>query len=191
MFFPLGLLFPLVLLGIIIYFKDNLRERFVTKNLAAFSYLTFIVSWSLFSILLGLLHYIWPAFSIFSDRALILFPTPFLAAVGLKVALDIIRAQRFFLSLNYLKKIIILLVIAIVFASGLLVTTSQVFSNYKVTISSTTYQKLVWLSDNYSSEVPIFIFNDFDQYAGPLGNLNNNWVKACLLYTSPSPRDRS
>jgi len=162
----IGYLGPLSFVGFTGLFL-MLRDVFERKLIP--EYFVFIISWALTSLVLASAHYFLQGLQIFSERALILFPTPFLAGLGFKKfwgkrGFGFPGAKR-----NYV--VFVFLAILMYAYSG------PIFQ--RVFISNSAYEKLTWISRQYKSETsPLFIFNDYDGYAGALGELYDNWVQA-------------
>lgn len=142
-----------------------------------YTFRTFIATWAITSIIVASLNYIFPTFTIFSERALMLFPAPFLAAITLKILMDRINKKTMHFS-KQMQKMITISVVATIILSGWALTYISVAHNQQVWISQPVYEKIVWLSNNHTSEKPIFVYYDYDEYAGTLGNLYNDWVQA-------------
>jgi hypothetical protein len=124
--------------------------------------------WALLSIALGLLQYAHPSFGIFGERALMLYPAPFLAQLTLsklRVPPSLKRHWKKILT----SALVMMAVTTFSYTS---------YSTYRVFLPSSTYQKLLWLRENYGDRNLILIVDDFDEYAGIKGDLFDNWVKA-------------
>ena len=107
-----------------------------------------------------------------------LFPSPFIAAFGLKVMLDKTRREwRFHFPLRS-RNVSTLVILTVILVSGWTLTYATLIPHQRVWISSSAYQKLVWLSNNRLVGKPIFIYSDYDEYAGGMGALWDNWVQA-------------
>lgn len=170
----LGPLIPLEILGFYLILGSNFTRK---RNL---EYNVFISSWALTSISFALAHYVLPGAQIFSERALILFPTPLLAATGVKAILWL-RLNRSIdpLQFTHGRATSVCLVFALFISSTVITYTYTSPFYFKVNITDSAYEKLLWLSNNHRSKrSPIFLFNDYDQWAGGLGDMYNNWVEA-------------
>jgi hypothetical protein len=167
----LGPLLPLAVIG----FYSSLARRNSWLEV-------FVGVWALGSITIGISQYFNPEASIFAQRAATIFPTPLLAAFGLRRLL----AQDAGPTLHWLRSrlstrwvlvvVLLLLVISWPVAYG-----QAAKENQRVFLTSSAYHRLQWISNTYGfSTVPIFIYNDVDQYAGGLGDFYNNWVSAVV-----------
>jgi hypothetical protein len=171
----IGFLLPFAIYGAVSLFTEKTISQPKKGNSLSQPYVTFIVVWAVASIGIAALNYASPTLSIFSERALMLFPGPLLAALGLKKIIDLARTSHH--SKRAQQIIGIAILIALV-TSGWTITYLTVAHNHRVFISETANQRLAWLADHKFSEAPIFIFNDYDEYAGHLAKLNNDWVQA-------------
>jgi hypothetical protein len=196
----IGIFFPLTIPGFFLAIQKNFRKHNYPFN-------DFITAWFFISIAFAMIHYVFPTMMIFSERALILFPTPFVFAIGLrtimnnvsKSAVDRLHAilnscslklykltnkPKFYVNTHtfrpptrIIKGAYVGLIFAI-FTSSFLLTSYYVKPSLVVYLPSPAYEKLTWLSNNHQlSPPPIFVYNDYDQYAGGLANLYSNWVQ--------------
>jgi len=160
----LGVTFPVSLTGVWLVLR-----RILFKRHKELPYFIFVSVWAAVSVVAGLVHYIFPFFGFFSERAIILFPMPFATALGFKKLLE-----RKGLSWDsWWKKIRAFAVISLIVTMSVMPIFSRVF------ISHDAYKRVAWLSDHYHSLVPpIFVYYDIDIYSGSLGELYDDWVRA-------------
>lgn len=193
----IGIFSPIAILVFLLKILKNFR-----KNHSPFE--DFVITWAFLSIVIALAHYIIPTMMIFSERALILFPTPFIYGIGLEIIIknipksgikyshiilnsSIIRLTKKMRTLESLisnfsgdigKVFLCLILITWIFISSFSLTTYYVKPALMVYIPSSGYEKLTWLSNYYQlSRPPIFVYDDYDQYAGGLANLYSNWIQ--------------
>ncbi len=167
----LGPLLPLAAIG----FYSSIARRNSSLEV-------FVAIWALASVMIGVSQYFNPETFIFAQRAAILFPTPFLAAFGLRLLRAHARGPtlhwlRFRLSTRWvLIAALFLLVVSWPATYG-----QAASENQRVFLNSSAYHRLQWITNNYQfSTLPIFIYNDIDQDAGGLGDFYNNWVSATV-----------
>ncbi|MEM1563223.1 MAG: hypothetical protein QW161_00935 [Candidatus Bathyarchaeia archaeon] len=136
----------------------------------------FFIMWGFASIFFGLIQYLEPSFMIFSERAIILFPTPFLAIykieeVSYKIVQGIKSSKRKLkLSVPVLMVLFNLLII---------------MNFYSISISPEAYNTMLFLKQRFHNQ-PIIIVADYvDRYAGDLGQHIYNWGRAVIgeVYT--------
>ena len=158
----LGILVVPSVLGLIVISRLYLNHNIDDK------YYLFVYSWGIFSFFVSIIQYFNISLQTFSERALILFPSPFLAGVGLKFFLK----DRFDVR-NKKYLIPVFLVLASIMFSYSIPVFQRIF------ISHSSYEQLVWLSDNIDSSFdPIFIINDYDNFVGEKGDMYDNWIQA-------------
>ena len=169
-FLILGPLLPLVIIGLA---SSGLRARTWLE--------VFALLWGVSSIAAGVSQYVSPQTVIFSQRAILLIPTPLLAGLGAT------RLDRFVHRLNNLRfplryvRVGTIVAIFTILALSWPVTSATVFPNEKIFLTSAEYQHLQWVAENLKfSNTPIFMFNDVNEYASGLGQLYNNWVSAIV-----------
>jgi len=160
----LGVTFPVSLTGVWFVLR-----RLLFKKCKESPYFIFVSVWASISVIIGLIHYVFPFFGFFSERAIILFPMPFATALGFKELLK----KRGLSWDSWWKKIRVLATISFIVT----IAAAPIFS--RVFISHDAYRRTVWLSDHYDSSVlPIFVYYDIDIYSGSLGELYDDWVRA-------------
>lgn len=136
----------------------------------------FFIMWGFASIFFGLIQYLEPSFMIFSERAIILFPTPFLAIYKIEeVSYKIV--QRIKSSKRKLKLGVPVLMVLF----NLLI----IINFYSISISPEAYNTMLFLKQRFHNQ-PIIIVADYvDRYAGDLGQHIYNWGRAVIgeVYT--------
>lgn len=136
----------------------------------------FFIMWGFASIFFGLIQYLEPSFMIFSERAIILFPTPFLAIYKIEeVSYKIV--QRIKSSKRKLKLSVPVLMVLF----NLLI----IMNFYSISISPEAYNTMLFLKQRFHNQ-PIIIVADYvDRYAGDLGQHIYNWGRAVIgeVYT--------
>ncbi len=164
---------PLVPLSIIGLLSSSVRPR---NWLGIFA-----TTWGVASLAVGLSQYVDPQTVIFAQRAVLLFPTPLLAGLGIHKVYELITARKTisiswrYVRLGALGGIFILLAVSWPFA------TSSAVPDQKIFITSQEYQQLRWVSTNMKfTNTPVFVFNDVDGFAGGLAQLYENWVSATV-----------
>ncbi len=164
----LGLLLPFTIIGLL---WTIVRPRSWLEIFAAV--------WGVASIVVGISQYVTPQTAIFAQRAIILIPTPLLAGLGiyrLSLILPNLKAPR--IPMRYVRIGTTFAIIAIL-ALSWPVTSILAAQNEKIFLTSAEYQQLEWVSANMKfSNTPIFIYNDFDEFAGDSARLYDNWVSA-------------
>ncbi len=166
-----GPLLPLTILGLIV---STSRRRSWLEIFAA--------SWGLAALLIGVSQYVSTETSIFAQRAALLIPTPFLAAVGmLHLQGWASRFKRDFAGLRFSPKQIVAVSFILLALSWPLAYGYSAAVDQRVFLTPSAFQKLQWISNNLKTATsPIFVYNDFDQDAGGYGDLYNNWVSAIV-----------
>lgn len=160
----LTIVFPLSIIGLkILYDKIFIDKEYYRGYL-------FLFIWAITSLILGISQYFVSSLQIFSERALILFPTPFLLAI----CAYFINSQKIFSIKQRLRLYIIVSFIAVT----VFVTTAPLYDRSFITPQF--YDKLQWIKSNYNGEKVVILFNDIDAYAGVQANLNDDWVQAVL-----------
>jgi hypothetical protein len=134
----------------------------------------FFAIWGFVSIMFGLIQYLEPSFMIFSERAVILFPTPFLAihkigGVNCRIDRRIKNSLRTRLKFGALV-LMMVFNLFIVSYTGI----------YGITISPEAYEKMLFLRQRFRDK-PIIIVADWsDRYAGDLGQHIYDWGRAVI-----------
>jgi hypothetical protein len=139
----------------------------------------FFAIWGFVSIMFGLIQYLEPSFMIFSERAVILFPTPFLAihkigGVNCRIDRGIKNSLRTRLKFGALALMMIFNLFIILY-----------MGIYGITINSEAYEKMLFLKQRFRDK-PIIIVADWsDSYAGDLGQHIYDWGRAVIgdIYT--------
>ena len=166
----LGPLLPLTILGIVALSARRTNWLEVV-----------VLVWGTAALLVGMSQYASPQLINFAKRSVILVPTPLLVAVGWSRLLRVAGNVRTRLALvqNFQRGLLVAIVIVIVSSWPLVYGTATQSHNLFITTSQ--YQHLLWASSNLkSSTVPIFMFNDLDEYAGGLSQLYDNWASAIV-----------
>lgn len=188
----MGIFFPIAIPIFFFSFQKNFRKKHCPFD-------DFVVAWTVLSIAIAIGHYVVPIMAVFSERALILFPTPFVFSIGLAISIknfprSATKRANNILETVYVKvfkkerplknifrrtlKVIKVMTIIMIFVSSFTLTAYYVKPSMMVFISQSEYEKITWLSNNYQlSTPPIFVYNDFDESAGELANRNNNWIQ--------------
>jgi hypothetical protein len=134
----------------------------------------FFAIWGFVSIVFGLIQYLEPSFMIFSERAVILFPTPFLAiykigGVNCRIDRGIKNSLRTRLKFGALALMMVFNLL-IVLRMGI----------YEITISPGAYEKMLFLKQRFRDK-PIIIVADWpDRYAGDIGQHIYDWGRAVI-----------
>jgi hypothetical protein len=134
--------------------------------------------WGFVSIIFGLIQYLEPSFMIFSERAVILFPTPFLAIHKIEEVnnrlIQGIKSSKKMLKFCMPLLLVLFNLIAALFLSV-----------YNISIHPEAYKKLLFLRQKFPNK-PIIIIADYvDCYAGDLGQHIYDWGRAVIgdVYT--------
>jgi hypothetical protein len=127
----------------------------------------------------GISQYFSPQTVIFAQRAIILFPTPLLAGLGIHRLIQILpRLKTWRIPSRYVRTGVIIAIFAILALSWPVASVSAA-PNEKIFLTSGEYQQLEWVSANMKFlNTPIFIYNDIDEFAGSLAHLYDSWVSA-------------
>ncbi len=168
--FILGPLLPLMVIGFVV---SGLRRRSWLE--------VFALVWGISSIIAGLTQYVSPQTVIFSQRAILLIPTPLLAGLGasrLGQFVESLKTTR--IPLRYVR-IGTIVAIFTILALSWPIASATAIPNEKIFLTSAQYQHLQWVAANLKfSSTPIFMFNDVNEFASGLGQLYNNWVSATV-----------
>jgi hypothetical protein len=142
----------------------------------------FVATWAVASITIGVSDYFTAQTFIFAQRAAIIVPTPFLAAIGLRrLQLRTDWPTLRGLHLKYSAKRILAVAFLVLVVSWPLTYAQAANENQKVFLSSSAFLRLQWIENNLKfPTAPIFVYNDLDPNAGGLGNLYDNWVSAIV-----------
>jgi len=167
----LGPLLPLTAIGLFVSLQ---RRSSGFEALALF--------WGLASIVVGLSQYVTPQTVSFAQRGVILFPTPFLAAIGVNKLLHFTARMKVDpILFRYLRKSLMIVPLILLISSWPSVYAVAAQQSHRVFLTPLEYQQLVWVHDNLKgTTMPVFMFNDLDQYAGGLAQLYDNWVSAVV-----------
>jgi hypothetical protein len=165
---PLGPLLPFSAIGLV---WSSIRPRSWVEIFAAV--------WGSASIVVGISQYFSPQTVIFAQRAIILFPTPLLAGLGIHRLIQILpRLKTWRIPSRYVRTGVIIAIFAILALSWPVASVSAA-PNEKIFLTSGEYQQLEWVSANMKFlNTPIFIYNDIDEFAGSLAHLYDSWVSA-------------
>jgi hypothetical protein len=159
--------FSLVGLGTCIWRATKLRQT---------GFLSLLLLWSTASIGIGAVGYLLPGFPIsFSDRAILLFPVPFTAAIGLGWVFDRnpVRDPNFKV-LIFLLMIIPIVTVPITYSY----TAPRYFREY---MDASTYGQLTSLAGNLGNvNDPVFVLNLPATCAGSLAILYSNWITTAV-----------
>ncbi|MEM3769598.1 MAG: hypothetical protein QXG76_00235 [Candidatus Bathyarchaeia archaeon] len=136
------------------------------------------VVWGFISVIFGLVQYFEASFMIFSERAVILFPTPFLAIHKIEEVnyriIQKIKSSRVKLRFSIPVFVIIFNLSTLLFMNF-----------YNISIRPETYEKMLFLKQKFHNQ-PIIIVADYsDRYAGEAGQRIYNWGRAVIgnVYT--------
>ncbi|MEM3565498.1 MAG: hypothetical protein QXK18_01305 [Candidatus Bathyarchaeia archaeon] len=134
--------------------------------------------WGFASIIFGLIQYLEPSFMIFSERAIALFPTPFLAIHKIEEA-----NHRIIHGIKSWRKRVKLSIPVLAAIFNLTIVLSMNF--YNISISSQRYEKILFLKQKFHNEPIIMVVDYSDRYAGEFGQHFYNWGKAVIgnVYT--------
>jgi hypothetical protein len=134
----------------------------------------FFAVWGFVSILFGLIQYLEPSFMLFSERAVILFPAPFLAIHKVK-EID----PRIILGKNYCWRKKLKFSVPILTASfNILIILSMNF--YNIHIHPQAYRDLLFLREKFPNKPIILVVDYSDRYAGEIGQHINDWGKVVV-----------
>lgn len=138
----------------------------------------FFMTWGFASIMFGLIQYLEPSFMIFSERAVILFPTPFLAIHKVEEV-----NHRIIYGIKFWRKRVKLSIPILATLFNLAVILSMNF--YNISISSQSYEKMLFLKHKFHGKPIIMVVDYPDRYAGEFGQHFYNWGKAVIgnVYT--------
>jgi len=134
----------------------------------------FFAIWGFVSISLGLIQYLEPSFMIFSERAVILFPAPFLAIHKVE-EID----PRIILGKNYCwrKKLKFSVPILTAFFNILIILSMNF---YDIHIPPQAYRDLLFLREKFPNKPIILVADYVDRYAGDLGQHIYDWGRAVI-----------
>ncbi|MEM3587016.1 MAG: hypothetical protein QXO71_06815 [Candidatus Jordarchaeaceae archaeon] len=139
----------------------------------------FFTIWGFVSIVFGLIQYLEPSFMIFSERAVILFPTPFLAIYKIeRVNHRIVQRLE-----NTLRAKLKFGVLVLMMVFNLLVVLNM--NLYKISISPGAYERMLFLKQRFNNKPIILVVDYSDRYAGELGQHIYEWGRAVIgnVYT--------
>lgn len=138
----------------------------------------FFMMWGFASIIFGLIQYLEPSFMIFSERAVILFPTPFLAIHKIEEV-----NYRIIHGIKYCRKKMRLGIPILAALFNLMIVLSMNF--YNISISPQRYEKMLILKQKFHDESIIIVMDYSDHYAGEFGQRFYDWGKAVIgnVYT--------
>lgn len=137
----------------------------------------FFTIWGFVSITFGLIQYLEPSFAIFSERALIMFPTPFLAIQKIEKVENLVQ-KIIKSSLRVRLKFSPLALITVLMVFNLLAALYGGF--YNITICPEMYEKMLFLKHEFRDK-PIIIVTDYkDRYAGELSLHYYDWSRAII-----------
>ncbi len=165
---PLGPLLPFSAIGLV---WSSVRPRYWVEIFAAV--------WGVLSIVVGISQYVSPQTVIFAQRAIILFPTPLLAGLGIYRLIQLLpRLKTWRIPSRYVRTGVIIAIFAILALSWPVASVSAA-PYEKIFLTSGEYQQLEWVSSNMRFlNAPIFVYNDIDEFAGGLAHLYDSWVSA-------------
>jgi len=165
---PLGPLLPFSAIGLV---WSSVRPRYWVEIFAAV--------WGVLSIVVGISQYVSPQTVIFAQRAIILFPTPLLAGLGIYRLIQLLpRLKTWRIPSRYVRTGVIIAIFAILALSWPVASVSAA-PYEKIFLTSGEYQQLEWVSSNMRFlNTPIFVYNDIDEFAGGLAHLYDSWVSA-------------
>jgi hypothetical protein len=165
---------PLVPLSAIGLYSSTVRRKSWLE--------VFVTMWAAASIIIGISQYFIPETFIFAQRAAIIFPTPFLAAFGLRrLTAQTIGPKVHWLRFGFSTRWVLGVVTVLLVISWPTVYGQAASENQRVFLNSSAYHRLQWISSTYQfATAPIFVYNDIDQDAGGLGDFYNNWVSAVV-----------
>lgn len=163
-FGPVGVL---VLVAIVLSFRSN-RRLFGSSPIIALT-----MSWLLLSLCIGFAQYAYPALTPFSERAIILIPTPFLAAILLPRILDFKLTRQV--------KGVTLIGILLIGGTGLLYAgTGYIYYDSFISHSASLSLQELRRLGQIDPERSIFVFYGGGSNAGGLSEHDNFWVAAYL-----------
>jgi len=165
---PLGPLLPFSAIGLV---WSSVRPRYWVEIFAAV--------WGVLSIVVGISQYVSPQTVIFAQRAIILFPTPLLAGLGIYRLIQLLpRLKTWRIPSRYVRTGVIIAIFAILALSWPVASVSAA-PYEKIFLTSGEYQQLEWVSSNMRFlNAPIFVYNYIDEFAGGLAHLYDSWVSA-------------
>lgn len=167
----LGPLLPLAILGII---------SLLVRRVSWIEVLVLV--WSVMSILIGLTQYGSPQLINFAKRSVILTPVPFLALFGMRSLSYLAgRIRTAPIRIELLRRAVVVVIVIFVVSSWPFVYESVAQQNLTVFLTKQQYQELVWVKSHLgSNQTPIFMLNDYNQYAGGLARQYDSWISAII-----------
>jgi hypothetical protein len=141
-----------------------------------------VVVWSVASLAIGLSQYGSPELINLARRGVILAPIPFLVPFGIRALLYFPgRLKLGSLRIQHFQRLSAVIFIILLASSWPLVYGVAAQQNLSTYITTAQYQQLLWAKANVkSTPVPIFLFNDYDQFAGGLARQYDSWVSAIV-----------
>jgi hypothetical protein len=134
----------------------------------------FFAVWGFVSIFFGLIQYLEPSFMIFSERAVILFPAPFLAIHKVKeIDFKIILGKN----CCWRKKLKFSVPILTAFFNILIILSMNF---YNIHIYPQAYRDLLFLREKFPNKPIILVADYVDRYAGDLGQHIYDWGRAVI-----------
>lgn len=166
-----GPLFPLAAIGL----YTSIRHRISSLEV-------FVATWALASIGTGVFQYLVPQTFIFAQRAAILVPVPFLAALGFKELQSRVDFSSIHsLNLRFSGRWIQIALVVLLMVSWPVTYIQGATQDQKVFLSSSAYTRLEWIHNNLHFGSPlIFVYTDMDPVAGELADFYDNWVSAIV-----------
>lgn len=160
---PVGI----ALLGAIPIVSRSLREFWLSSPFS-----TLVISWVAVSIGTGVGQYLNPSFTPFSERAVILSPTLFLAPA----VLSRLRSVRF----TQLRGVLLVTVVITGTAASYNVLVGPLYYNSFITDSASVALEDIRSLKLIDPKRSVFVFSETAPFAGGLAEHNNNWVSAYL-----------
>ncbi len=160
---PVGI----ALIGTIPIVSRSLRQFWLSSPFS-----TLAISWVAVSIGTGVAQYLHPSFTPFSERAVILSPTLFLAPV----VLSRLRSVRF----TKLKGALLVTVVITGTAASYYVLVGPLYYNSFITDSASVALEDIRSLKLIDPKRSVFVFSEVAPFAGGLAEHSNNWVSAYL-----------
>jgi hypothetical protein len=141
-----------------------------------------VVVWGVASVVIGLSQYGSPELINLARRAVVLTPIPFLVPFGIRILLYFVEKLRTSpLRIQQFGRVLVATIVILLALSWPLVYGVAAQQNLSVSITTPQYQQLLWVKANVkSAAVPIFMFNDYDEFAGGLARLYDSWVSVVV-----------